>query len=113
MREISQEEKQGLIQYLSTHWKSPEDYVVEKFSDYDIVFIGEFHRIKHDLELIHNLIPRLYQVGVHNLGIEFGSYEYQDKVDSLITGDKYDEDLARWLMFKGDAFWGYKEYMEI
>jgi hypothetical protein len=55
MKEVSQEEKQELIQYLKTNWKTPEDYVVEKFSDYDVVFIGEYHRIKHDVELIHNL----------------------------------------------------------
>lgn len=113
MREISQGEKQELIQYLKTHWRTPEDYVVEKFSDYEIVFIGEYHRIKHAVELIHNLIPRLYKIGVFNLGIEFGCYEYQDKVDALITADDYDEDLARWLMFKHFEAWGYKEYMDI
>ena len=113
MREISPEKKQELVQYLKTHWKSPEDYVVEKFKDYDIVFIGENHRIKHDLELIHNLIPRLYQAGVYNLGIEFGAYEYQDKVDKLITAAEYDEELARLLMFKFYVIWGYREYMDI
>ena len=113
IREISQEEKQELIQYLTTHWKTPEEYVVEKFSDHDLVFIGEYHRIKHDVELIQNLIPRLYEIGVRNLGIEFGCYEYQDQVDSLITADEYDEDLARWLMFKWSVTWGYQEYMDI
>jgi len=112
-REISWEEKKKLVEYLKSHWKTPEDYVVEKFSQYDIVFIGEYHRIKHDLELIHNLIPRLYKAGVYNLGIEFGNYELQDKVDSLITGKEYNEDLARWLMFKFATFWQYKEYIEI
>ncbi len=113
MGEITNEEKQELIQYLTTHWKSPEDYVVEKFSDHDLVFIGEYHRIKHDVELIQNLIPRLYEIGVYNLGIEMGCYEYQDKVDSLITADEYDERLARWLMFKWSVTWGYQEYMDI
>ncbi|MFB0519372.1 MAG: hypothetical protein ACETWC_08850 [Acidobacteriota bacterium] len=86
---------------------------MEKFSDHDIVFIGEYHRIKHDVELIQNLIPRLYEIGVRHLGIEFGCYEYQDKVDSLITADEYDEDLARWLMFKWSVTWGYQEYMDL
>lgn len=67
MREITSEEKQEFIQYLKSHWKTPEDYVIEKFSDHDIVFIGEYHRIKHDAELIQNLIPRLYKIGVRNL----------------------------------------------
>lgn len=108
-----EEEEKKLAEYLKSHWQSPEDYVVGKFSKYDIVFIGEFHRIKHDVELIHNLIPRLYKAGVYNLGIEFGCYEDQDKVDRLITADKYDEDLARWLQFRNFVGWGYKEYMDI
>jgi hypothetical protein len=100
LKEISSEEKQELVQYLKNYGKSPEDYVVEKFQDYDIVFIGESHRVKHNLELIYNLIPRLYQAGVYNLGIEFGTDEYQDEVDRLITAEEYDEDLARLIMFK-------------
>jgi hypothetical protein len=110
---VSAEEEQKLAAYLKSHWKSPEDYVVEKFSKYDIVFIGESHRIKHDVELIHNLIPRLYKAGVYNLGIEFGRYEDQEKVDRLITADKYDEDVACWLQFKQFVGWGYKEYEDI
>ncbi len=113
MKEISPEEKQELVQYLKEHAKSPEDYVIEKSKDYDILFIGESHRVKHNLELIHNLIPRLYQAGIYNLGIEFGGYEYQDEIDKLITADEYDEDLARLIMFKWYVIWGNKEYMDI
>jgi hypothetical protein len=113
MREVSPEEKQELVQCLKDNWKNPEDYIIEKFKDYDIVFIGESHRVKHNLELIHNLIPRLYKAGIYNLGIEFGGYEYQDEVDKLITADEYDEDLARLIMFKFYVIWGNKEYMDI
>ncbi|NIM91425.1 MAG: hypothetical protein GTO17_10815 [Candidatus Aminicenantes bacterium] len=113
MREIAQEEKQELVQYLKSQGMTPEDYVVSKFQDYDIVFIGEHHHIKHDVELIHNLIPHLYKSGVYNLGIEFGCYGYQRKVDSLLTAPTYDEDLARWLVFKWGSYWPYKEYLDI
>jgi hypothetical protein len=41
-----------LLIYLQNHWKSPEEYVISKFKDHDYVFIGEYHRIKHDVELI-------------------------------------------------------------
>lgn len=113
VRTISDQQKSELVEYLRAHWKSPEDYLIEKFRDHDIVFIGEMHRVKHDVELIHNLIPRLYKIGVYNLGIEFGGNEYQDKVDSLVTADEYDENLARWLLFKWATYWGFKEYMDI
>jgi hypothetical protein len=113
MKEISTQEKQELVQYLRKYWKNPEDYVIEKFRDHDIVFIGESHRVKHNLELIYNLIPRLYQAGIYNLGLEFGVNEYQDAVDRLITAEEYDENLARLIMFKWYVIWGYKEYMDI
>lgn len=113
MKKIPPEEKQEFIQYLKNHGKNPEDYVIEKFQDYDIVFMGESHRVRHNLEFIHNLIPRLYQAGVYNLGIEFGGYEYQDEVNKLITADQYDEDLARLIMFKWYVIWGNKEYMDL
>jgi len=102
-----------LALYLKSHRKSPEDYVISKFSDHQIVFIGEYHRIKHDVELIHKLIPRLYKAHVYNLGIEFGCYEHQDKVDRLVTAETYDENLARWLIVQQAAAWGYQEYEDI
>ena len=102
-----------LTQYLKQHWMRPEEYVVSKFTDHDIVFLGEYHRIKHDVQLVHSLIPRLYEAGVHNLGIEFGAYEYQDRADRLTTAETYDEDLARGLMFEFAPYWGFKEYMDI
>ncbi|MBI1741403.1 MAG: hypothetical protein HY233_13430 [Acidobacteriales bacterium] len=113
MRQLDPKEKQELTQYLKSHWQTPEDYVVGKFVVYDLVFLGEQHLIKHNLELVQNLIPRLYRAGVYNLGIEFGEHAYQAEVDRLITADTYDENLARWLMFKFKPDWGYKEYMDI
>ena len=112
-REVTPAEKAKLSDYLKTHWMSPEDYVVSKFRTHDVVFIGEYHRIKHDVELIHRLIPRLYQAGIYNLGIEFGCFEFQDQVDKLITAPEYDADIARRLMFNFFSAWGYIEYMDI
>jgi hypothetical protein len=102
-----------LTQYLRSNWATPEDYIISKFLDHDIVFVGEAHHVKHDVQLIHDLIPLLYRMGVYNLGIEYGCYEYQDKVDALVTADSYDEDLARWLVFKWGSYWPYKEYIDL
>jgi hypothetical protein len=106
-------QENDLIHFLRSNWETPENYIIGKFQDHDIVFLGEAHHIKHDLELVQDLIPLLHKNGVYNLGIEFGCYEYQDKVDSLITAESYDEDLARWLLFKWASFWPYKEYMDL
>lgn len=105
--------EEELVEYLRTHWKSPEDYVLEKFARYDIVFLGEFHWVKHDVEFVQRLIPRLHAIGVYDLGIEFGSHELQDMVDSLLVTETYDEALVRRLFLKFFVSWGYKEYMDI
>lgn len=112
-RKTAPPDNNKLVAYLKTHPMSPERYVIGKFRNHDIVFIGEYHRIKHDVELIHELIPRLYKAGVYNLGIEFGCYEHQNQVDKLITAETYDENLARWLMFQQLSSWGFKEYEDI
>ena len=112
-KDVTPAEKDKLSAYLKSHWMSPEDYVMSKFRSHDVVFIGEYHRIKQDGELIHRLIPRLYQAGIYNLGIEFACSEFQDQADKLVTAPEYDADLARRLMFQFFSAWGYTEYMDI
>lgn len=111
--EIPESQKQELVGYLTENWMSPEDYVVSKFKDHDIVFVGERHRVKHDPELIQHLIPHLYEAGVYNLGIEFGCTEMQDSTDYLLSAPDYDEALARRIMFKSFSTWGYIEYEDL
>ncbi len=102
-----------LKSYLESHWQKPEEYVVSKFKKYDYVFIGEYHKIKQDLLLIQSLIPELYKAGIYHLGIEFGNHDYQNLIDSLVTAEEYDADLARWISFKHITWWGYSEYQDI
>ena len=105
--------KDKLAGYLRARSLSPEDYVAAKFRDHDIVFIGEHHFIKHDVELIRSLIPVLYRNGVMNLGIEFGRYDLQPEADALVTAETYDESRARRLMFQWGSYWPYVEYLAL
>lgn len=57
MLQAQEIKNESLVTYLKTDWLSPEDYVISKFKDHDYVFIGEYHRIRHDVMLISNLIP--------------------------------------------------------
>ncbi|MBU6454944.1 MAG: hypothetical protein KGS72_24455 [Cyanobacteria bacterium REEB67] len=111
--ELRPQQQQQLSSYLKEHWMSPEKYLVSKFIDHDIVFAGEYHRIKHDVKLIRDVIPLLYSAGVHNLGIEFGANEYQQQVDQLTTAENYDEVLARKIIFDSYYSWGYQDYEDI
>ncbi len=105
--------KAKLTQHIVEHYRTPEEYVIGKFADHDIVFLGEYHRIKHDVELVHNLIPLLYKNGIYNLGIEFADYLDQDAIDHLIALDTYDDSLACQIQFNQDPFWGFEEYIDI
>jgi hypothetical protein len=91
---LEKETEEALIQYIEENYRTPEEYIISKFEDHSIVFAGEFHRIKHDVELIHRLIHLLYQSGIYNLGIEFANYRDQKDIDQLITAETYDQMLA-------------------
>lgn len=102
-----------LLLYLQNSASNPEDYVVSKFEDHDVVFLGEWHRIRHDVQLVQRLIPRLYAAGIRHLGIEFGNAEDQQLADQLVTSPRYDEALARELTFRYFPSWGYREYIDL
>lgn len=111
--QLSAETRARLLAHLETSAQSPEDYIVSKFRDREIVFLGEWHRIRQDALLVQRLIPLLYRAGVRNLGMELGCEEYQDRVDALLSAPAYDESLVRWMMFQRDVTFGYQEYLGI
>lgn len=110
---LDPELREELESYLRSHHMTPEEYVLSKFKEQDVVIIGEYHRIKHDVKLIQDLIPLLYENGVFVLGSEFGRQEDQDRIDSLINAPNYDESLARNILFDQFVSWGYQEYLDI
>ncbi|MBL8268342.1 ChaN family lipoprotein [Steroidobacter sp.] len=110
---LADAEAQRLATYLKEHGATPEQYILSKVKRYDVVLLGEEHRVKHNLELAHRLIPQLYQAGVYNFGMEFGASEDQAALDALVTGERYDESVARRLMFNYNVGWVFKEYMDI
>jgi hypothetical protein len=99
--------------YIKTNANSPEDYIIEKFKAYDIILLGEHHMVKQNLSFIQSLIPKLYQNGIYNLGMEFGAFENQNKLDSLLVAKKYDHKLAESMMFDYNVTWAYQEYVDV
>jgi len=110
---VNEKLKTELKSYIVKNYLTPENYILSKFKDHDIVFVGETHYIKHDPELIQKLIPLLYQKGVYTLGTEFGRREDQPLIDSLLSSPAYDESIARLITFNQFVLWGYKEYVDI
>lgn len=99
--------------YLNDNKISPQNYVLEKFTNADIILLAEDHRVKENLDFVGKLIPQLYKKGIYTLGMEFGAYEDQYFLDSLVTAETYDENLARQLMFNYNSGWAFKEYVDI
>jgi len=48
----------ALLRYWGIHASEPRDYLVGKFSKHDWVFLGEYHRVKHDLDLVASTAER-------------------------------------------------------
>jgi len=46
--------KEALKTYVRSHYMTQEDYVLSKFKDHDVVFLGENHHYKHDPELVEH-----------------------------------------------------------
>jgi hypothetical protein len=101
------------FKYLQDHNRSPEEYVLDKFKDADIILLAEDHRVKENLDFLGSLIPQLYKRGIYTIGMEFGASEDQKVLDSLITAETYNENLARQLMFNYNPGWAFKEYMDL
>ncbi len=110
---LAQELKAELTDYLTAHYKTPEEYIIAKFAAKDIIFLGEYHRIKHDVELVQNLIPLLYENGIYILATEFACYEDQEKIDLLVNSKEYNHALAREIQFNYSPWWGFQEYMDL
>lgn len=102
-----------LTGWLDEHGQPPLDYVLSKFADHDIVILGEFYRVRHDVMLVQDVIRRLPEVGVRVVGLEYLGRAQQDSIDALLQGREFDEDLARRLFWDQWPWWGYLEYVEI
>ncbi len=103
----------ALARHVLERGRPPEDYVLGKFETHDIVFVGEYGRIRHDVLLVDGLVGRLPAAGVHCLGIEFASATEQETIDRLLIADDYDDALARHLVKRHDPHWGYGEYLDL
>ena len=110
--------QQSLIPHLTTHFKTPEDYILHKFKSHDLVIVGEMHHVKQNLDLLHRLIPKLYSdCGVRFLGYEVFASSLQSEIDMLVTAKTYDETLAMEIIRESASRfgqpWPYEEYVDI
>jgi len=92
----------------------PFEYIVTEFNDHDIIFLGENHRIKHDLLFMCELIPVLYENGIRNMGFEFALEKDSSLIKEVINNKAFfNQEKANQILFNLIPYWGYKEYVDI
>jgi hypothetical protein len=107
--------ERNLLAYWRSHPREPREYVLDKFDQgRKWVFLGEYHRVRHDVELVLELIPTLHRSSrVRHLALEFLCRERTEEANRLVTRPDYDR--RRTIDFFRDQFpsWGYEEYLQI
>lgn len=103
-----------LVDYWRSHETPPIEYLAGKFADQRWVIVGEFHRVRHDVQLIAALVPILHETtDVRHLALEFLCRDHTGEANQRVTADAYDRgqmiDFFR-TQFPG---WPYEEYLEI
>src|SRR5258706_11959703 len=107
---------QRAADYLAAHYQSPEDYVISKFKNHDIVFLGESaHGVRENELFLQKLIPLLYKAGVRDLGYEMALSDDQAEIDRILAADRYDKQAVLTLLFHWDAQigWAFQEYADV
>lgn len=89
-------------------------FVAEKFETHQVVFLGELHKRKQDLDFFKQLIPYLYQTkGIKIIGWEFGAADYQKDADSIVTASEFDRTKAIAIMRNTYYYWCYEDYLDV
>jgi hypothetical protein len=99
-------------QFMTTKTMSPVDYVLSKCRTHKVVILGEGHWIKHDVNLVLQVIPRLRTSGVNALAIEMFRVTDQELLDRIVTGEAWAGDAAAMKIMRS-ASWPYREYLAI
>lgn len=103
-----------LLAYWRDHPRTPREYVVDAFDSHRWVFLGEYHRVKHDLDLLAAVIPQLHRrTEVRRLAWEFLCRDRTEEANRLVTAETYDREAT--LAFFRSQFpsWAYEEYLEV
>lgn len=90
-----------------------DQYLISQFKEKDVIFLGELHRIKEQVEFVCKIIPILHENGINLLFSEFANFKDAKLIDSLITAKTFNDSIARRIQFNNSWYWGYKEYVDI
>lgn len=100
--------------WLIVNGMAPVEYVVKKFSKYQIVILGEMHDMSDNFIFLNRIIPELYTAGVRVIAMEVCLSEDDELLEKLVNGEKYDKDLALEIArHQPSLIWGSKDYWDV
>lgn len=103
-----------LLAWWQANGQPPADYVISRFDNSDWVFLGEYHRIRDDVEVVTDLIPALHsRTRVRHLALESLCRTETDAANALITSATYDRGEVIDFLREQDPSWPYEEYLEL
>ena len=102
-----------IVEFAASSRRSPADYVLACFDRHDIVFLGEFYKIRQNVQLVATLVPRLAAAGIRSLAVEYALSDSQADIDALLAAPSWQEARARAILIDWIPTWGYQEYIDI
>jgi hypothetical protein len=113
--DLNQSHYAEYVDWLGKWGRPPVHYIVEKCKEHQLVIIGEQHNILEYCNLFRQALPEVYHhSGVRVVALEVCNIEDNEKINLLIEGQRYDEQLAYDIARSHNwGLWGYKEYWDI
>ncbi len=71
--------------------QSASEHLVELAQSKQLVLLGDQTGIAEHVRFISQILPDLYEAGVHNLAWEFTNSRTQESLDQLLTAESWDE----------------------
>ncbi|TVR88402.1 MAG: hypothetical protein EA428_11840 [Spirochaetaceae bacterium] len=93
--------------------QAPDAYLLRMLDKHPVVFLGEFGRIREQVNFVHAFIPHMYEKGHVALGLSHVRAVDQEDIDQVLAAAQFDEEAARGLLFRRKVLWGYQEYLEL
>ena len=104
-----------LAEWLRIHGADPLTYVCDLFERHQVVFVGHHTPTRRAGLFLQDLVAAAYRSGVGIVAMEYACVDDQARLDAVVTGATFDEQLARDALLR----WGirhnfaYREYLNV
>ena len=104
-----------LAEWLRSHGSDPLTYVCDLFERHQVVFVGHHTPTRRAGLFLQDLVAAAYRSGVGIVAMEYACVDDQARLDAVVTGSTFDEQLARDALLR----WGirhnfvYREYLNV